>query len=117
MRLTASDFYTYHRPSECTLRVYLRHLGEEESAPGPYEQVIQLLGQRHERTHLETSPSYVDLSSGTPEERERRTREEVRNATPVIYQPLFRVGKQIDGIECEIVGEPDFLILDAKTGQ
>lgn len=117
MRLIASDFYTYHRPSECTLRVYLRHRGEEESAPGPYEQVIRLLGQRHERTHLGTFPSYVDLSSGTPEERERRTREEVRNAAPVIYQPLFRVAKQIDGVDCEIVGEPDFLILDAKTGQ
>ncbi len=27
MRLTASDFVSFHRPSRCDLRVYLRHRG------------------------------------------------------------------------------------------
>lgn len=116
-RLIASDFYSYHRPSECTLRVYLRHRGEKESALGPYEQVIRVLGQRHERAHLNTFPSYVDLSAEPPEERERRTNEEIRKATPVVYQPFFRVAKQLAGVECEILGEPDFLILGRDNGQ
>lgn len=112
MRLTASDFYTYHRPSKCDLRVYLRHRGEGESPPGPYEEVIRSLGIRHEKAHLAMFPSYVDLSVGTEEQRQLRARKEVEEETPVIYQPVLRAIKLLNGIDCEISGEPDFLILD-----
>ncbi len=77
MRVTATDFYTYHRPSQCDLRIYLRHRGEEEAPPGPYEEVLRRLGERHERAHLATFSTVLDLSAETREERERRTQEAV----------------------------------------
>jgi len=112
MRLTASDLYTYYRPSMCNLRVYLRERGEKESPPGPYEEVIRILGIRHEKAHLASFPFYVDLSEGTEEQRQLRTRKEVEKGTQVIYQPLLKASKLLYGIEYEILGEPDFLILD-----
>ena len=46
MRLTASDFASYHRPTRCNLRVFLRHRREEEAAPGPYDEVLRRLDSR-----------------------------------------------------------------------
>ena len=66
MRLTASDVYTYFRPTECDLRVYLKHKGAEESPPSPYEEVIRLLGDRHEKAHLATFPTAIDLKRTLP---------------------------------------------------
>jgi hypothetical protein len=37
VRMTASDFVSYHRPTRCDLRVFLRHQQEQEAEPGPYE--------------------------------------------------------------------------------
>jgi predicted RecB family nuclease len=110
LQLSASDIYTYYRPKECGLRVYLRHRGEEESSPTPYDEVLRRLGERHERAHLEMFPSFIDLSHGTREERYRQTVEEVGKKSPVIYQPALRTTKDLSGIECEFVGDPDFLI-------
>ena len=112
MRLTASDFYTYHRPSLCPLRVYKRLRGEAEAAPGPYDQVIRRLGERHEKAHLATLPAAVDLSGGARLEREQRTKEEVARGAPAIYQAALRSVTSIDGIECEVIGDPDFLIAE-----
>ena len=111
MRLTASDAYTYYRPSRCGLRVILKHWGKEETPPGPYEQVIERLGQRHEKAHLATFPSYVDLSPGTLEQRASRTKEEVASRAGVIYQGVLRAAATIGGVDCEVLGIPDFLIL------
>jgi predicted RecB family nuclease len=110
MQLAASDFYTYLQPSKCPLRVYLRHIGKQESPPGPYEEVLRHLGERHEKTYLATFPSVVDLSSGTSESRERRTREEVTKGAQVIYQPALRAAIVLGKTDCEVVGDPDFLI-------
>jgi predicted RecB family nuclease len=52
----------------------------------------------------------VDLSSGTREEREQRTREEVARGSGVIYQPALKADVNLDGRDCELVGDPDFLI-------
>lgn len=46
MKLTASDLYGYHRPSKCGLRLYLRQQGVEEAEAGPYDKVLERLGQR-----------------------------------------------------------------------
>ena len=62
MRLTASDFVSYHRPTRCDLRVFLRHRQEEEAEPGPYEVVLRRLGLRHEREHLGTLGAFPDVS-------------------------------------------------------
>jgi len=114
MRLTPSDVYTYYRPSKCGLRITLRQKGIEETPPGPYEQVVERLGQEHEKAHLATFPSVIDLSSGTPEERLNRTKQEVQKQASVIYHGLLKANTAIAGTECEIVGEPDFMITEAE---
>ncbi len=110
LKITASDFYSYFRPSKCDLRIFLRHRQEPEAEPSPYEEVIRRLGERHEREHLKTLPSAEDLSKKAREEREQLTIQAVKNEVPVIYQSAMRASTTIGGVECEIVGDPDFLI-------
>lgn len=112
MRLTASDLYSYYRPSECDLRVYLRQKGEPEAPPGPYEQVLFRLAERHEKTHLATFPAVADLNTVGWEQRPQQTIEAVKTKAPVIYQGALKASTVLNGVECEIVGDPDFLIND-----
>ena len=107
MLLKASDPYTLHNPSKCELRVYLRHQGEPEEPPGPYEEVLRVLGKRHEKSHLGSFATVLDLSSVSPAEREARTREEVGKGVPVIYQAGLKATTQFGSVDCEVVGEPD----------
>jgi predicted RecB family nuclease len=113
MRLIASDFYTYYRPSKCDLRLYLRHHATQETPPGPYEVLIRKLGQRHEQAHLASFAQIADLTGMKPDERESATRKAIADRQPVIYQPLFRATATIEGVVCEVWGEPDFLIYEA----
>jgi predicted RecB family nuclease len=110
IKLTASDFYTFFSPSKCELRVYLKHIGKKEAPHGPYEEVLFRLGERHEAAHLATFPESVDLSGGTLEEREKKTREAVENRASVIYQAVLKTTYELGGGKYEILGEPDFLI-------
>lgn len=43
------------------------------------------------------------------------TRELVDQRTPVIYQPRLSMATTLDGVECRIVGDPDFLVYDSGT--
>jgi predicted RecB family nuclease len=115
MRLSASDFYRAYRPSECDMRIYLHQKGVKPADPGPYEQVIERLGIRHERAHLACFSNVVDLSQGTWEERERDTLAAIEAGAPVIYQPLFKRNLLLAGKECELVGIPDFLIRESEN--
>jgi len=108
MKFDASDFHVYHQPAVCDLRVYLRHIGEPEGKPSPYVEVLKKLGVRHETIHLRTFPEFVDLRSGP--DREKRTIEAIKNRAPVIYQGRFKATLPVNGITCEVIGEPDFLI-------
>ncbi|GIV04158.1 MAG: hypothetical protein KatS3mg015_2988 [Fimbriimonadales bacterium] len=110
MRLTASDLYTYFRPSKCDLRVYLRHAGEPETPPGPYQQVLFRLAERHEKAHLATFPEVRDLSSVPLIERLGQTAEALKQRAPVIYQGALSSVVELNGVRCELLGEPDFLI-------
>ena len=111
--LRASDTYSLYQPSKCQLRVYLRQRGVEEGPPGPYEEVLRRLGKRHEKAHLSTFREVVDLSGGTVEEREQRTRQEVKKGSPVIYQALLRATETLNSVECIVLGEPDFLLSES----
>ena len=115
MRLTASDFMTYWRPSPCELRVFLHEKGEPEAEPGAFDEVMRRLGIRHERKHLATLGPYLDLSTVLLDERVGRSLEAIANKVPVIYQPAFVVRHKIAGTDVEIVGVPDFLILDGDA--
>jgi predicted RecB family nuclease len=61
---------------------------------------------------LATLRPYLDLSGVLIGERVGRTQEAIANKVPVIYQPAFAVRHMIVGTDVEIVGAPDFLILD-----
>jgi len=115
MNLTASDTYSYLKPDKCGLRIFLQHRREPESPLTPYAETLRCLGERHEKTHLMTFPSVVDLSHGTPSERQRKTKDEVMKKTQVIYQGALMVRKTFHGIDCEFLGEPDFLILEGHN--
>ncbi|MCG3204908.1 MAG: hypothetical protein KCHDKBKB_01625 [Elusimicrobia bacterium] len=104
----ASDFHVYFQPASCDLRVYLRHKGEPEAKPSPYVEVLKKLGDRHEASHLQTFPEFIDMKAGM--DRERRTIEAIKNRAPVIYQARFKATLPVNGITCEVIGEPDFLI-------
>ena len=110
MRLTATDIHGYYRPSRCLLRVYLRHCGLAESPPSPYDELLERLGRDHEQRHLATFAAVVDLTGGALDERAKRTSEEVAKGTPVIYQGVLHARTLLDGVDCEVVGRPDFLI-------
>jgi len=111
VRMIASDFMTYYRPSPCELRVFLRHRGEEEAEPSAFEQVLNRLGRQHEKKHLAKLGTYVDLSGVAFDERVRRTLEAIWNREDdVIYQPAFQVNTIISGTHVEVVGMLDFLI-------
>lgn len=114
LRLSASDLYMYFQPSKCENRIYLKHIGKEEAPPGPYEQVLFRLGERHERSHLASFPEFVDLSEGTLEERAERTKKEIQQRAPVLYQSVLRSNYELKGEMYEVLGQPDFLIRQAN---
>jgi predicted RecB family nuclease len=116
MRLTATDLYSYYRPSQCDLRPFLQARGEPEAPRSPYEVVLQKLGKRHEGAHLATLGSYVPLDQVPLGERFERTKQEIDKGSPVIYQGALRWSVSFGGSEVEIVGEPDFLIRAANGG-
>jgi len=115
MRLTASDFASYHRPTRCDLRVFLRHRQEQEAEPGPYEIVLRRLGLRHEREHLATLGAFASISSASLDEQVKKTADAIERKVPVLYQPAFLAVEKISGTDVEIVGVPDFLILDGNS--
>lgn len=109
-RLSPSDFYTLLRPKACDLRVYLVAHGTPEGEPSPYEEIIRRLGEKHERDHLATLMDVKDLSSGSLEERVERTKEAIRGGARVIYQGVFQLNYEFNGVQWLITGIPDFLI-------
>src|ERR1035437_8151424 len=112
MRIVASDLMSLYLPSLCAGRVLRRYQGEEEAEPTEFDKVLQELGRRHEQEHLQSLGTVEDLSGVPQEERFTKTKEAIAARTAVIYQPAFRVMTVLDGIECDVVGNPDFLILD-----
>src|SRR5215469_1431070 len=113
MRLTASDFASYHRPTRCDLRVFLRHRQEQEAEPGPYEIVLRRLGLRHERDHLATLGTFVNVSAASLEEQLKKTADSIEAKVSVLYQPAFLATERICGTGVEMVGVPDYLLPDA----
>ena len=112
MRLTASDIVSLYRPEPCQLRVYLREQHAAEAEPSAYDEIIERLGRLHEQKHLATLGAYEDISVVAREQQAARTLEAIRTRVPVIYQGEFRVQATINGTGVEVVGRPDFLILD-----
>ena len=115
MRLTASDIVSLYRPAPCQLRVYLREHHAAEAEPGAYDEIIERLGRLHEQSHLASLGAYEDISAVEPEQQAARTLEAIRTRVPVIYQGEFRVQATIGGSGIEVVGRPDYLILEGSN--
>jgi len=73
---------------------------------------MRRLGIHHEKGHLASLGLPLDLSSLPIDERVGRTLDAIASKVPVVYQPAFLVRHTIAGTDAEIVGVPDFLILD-----
>lgn len=112
IRLVASDFATHHRPSKCELRVFLKHKGEPEAKPGPYDEVLHRLGQRHERNHLSSFDEYAEIGRFPREERVAATLAAIASSVHAIYQPVFVLRHAFLGTEIEIEGIPDLIVRD-----
>jgi len=115
MKLAASHIYQYYRPTKCNLRITLREKGVKEGPASPFEEVLETLGQRHEKNHLMQFPSFVDLSKGNVSERTKQTKEAIQSETPVIYHGLLKASTVINGISCEVIGEPDYLLREEQA--
>lgn len=109
-KFAASDVYLLHRPSRCERRVFLSEQNIAKAPRGAFDELLATLGTRHEEAHLATFDDIVDLSGGDVESRVRRTAEEVNGSRPAIYQPAFAASIDVDGVQIDVVGEPDFLI-------
>jgi predicted RecB family nuclease len=105
-KIKPSYFYNLYRPSKCDLRLYLQLKGVEPAPSSAFEQVLFRLGQRHEKKHLSTFHEFTDLTRQPSE----RTWDEIRKASPVIYQGELRAQVSMAGKVLDIVGIPDFMI-------
>jgi predicted RecB family nuclease len=112
MNLSASDFYSLYRPSECTRRVFLRSHHEPEAEPSEFDKLIEELGKRHEANHLATFPEFLDLKDGDLDSRTAKTIEALHKGVDVVYQGVFQA--RLPGTGDIIVGIPDFMIKDAE---
>jgi len=90
----------------------LRNQNVLPAESGPFEQLLREWGQRHEEHHQATYPELLDLSHGTETERFDRTLDGLRSGTVTLYQPFFKVERQIDGRHVQLVGSPDFMVPD-----
>jgi predicted RecB family nuclease len=95
--------------------VYLREHHAAEAEPGAYDEIIERLGRLHEQSHLASLGAYEDISAVEPEQQAARTLEAIRTRVPVIYQGEFRVQATLGGTGVEVVGRPDYLILDGDN--
>src|SRR5262245_50117677 len=116
MHLAASDLYSYYRPSECRLRVYLRERHEQEDKPSPYEGVILRLGERHEAAHLAQLHPVIDLRNGKLGERAEITRQSLLNREPsILYHGVLKRETTIAAHLNDVFGEPDFIIIGPQN--
>jgi predicted RecB family nuclease len=90
--------------------VYLRHKDEREEPPGPYEQVLLRLAERHEKAHLATLAAALDLSPGKWKERVEQTTEAIKPSVPLVYQGALEGVAVLGGVQYDVAGSPDFLI-------
>ncbi len=117
MKISASDITYLYLPSICEKRLYLREtqpglIGE----PSPFEQLLNELGQRHEKRCLdELLKEYQLTDTGEGEEQDRlsATKEALESGAELIYHGLLLAELEIEGHDLILVGEPDFII---RTG-
>ena len=110
MKLTTQNVYDFYSPSPCERRLFYRFIGEKEAPPGPFEQVIFMLGHRHEKNHVNSLGEYFDVSKLLRNQQAQKTKELIQDNAPIIYQGLLVADKIINGSQIQITGAPDIMI-------
>jgi len=112
MKLTVQNIYDLYSPSLCERRLFYRFIREEETPPGPFEEVIFMLGHRHEKNHINSLGEYVDVSKISRDQQPKKTKELIQNNTPVIYQGVLAGDETINGSQVQIIGVPDIMVYE-----
>ena len=115
MRLTTQNIYDLYSPSLCEKRLFYRFIREKETPPGPFEEVIFMLGHRHEKNHINSLGEYIDVSKVLRRQQPEKTKELIQNNTPVIYQGALAGNETINGSQVQIVGIPDIMIYENSS--
>lgn len=110
MKLTVQNIYDYYSPSICEKRLYFRFRREKESPPGPFEKVIFMLGERHEKSHVNSLGEYSDVSMIQRDQQAIKTKEWIQSKKPIIYQGVLAAEDKINNSRIEIIGIPDIMI-------
>ncbi len=115
MKLTTQNIYDLYSPSLCERRLFYRSIREEETPPGPFEEVIFMLGHRHEKNHINSLREYVDVSKILRDQQPETTKQLIQNNTPVIYQGVLAGNETINGSQVQIIGIPDIMIYENSS--
>src|SRR3989338_2157697 len=105
MYLTASMLYDYIR---CPHKVWRDRYGpQDEKNPetNPFVELLWERGLQHEKETIKTLGEFLDLSAGGFEERFEKTKEAMRQKTPLIYEGVLIYGN--------LLGIPDLLRLQS----
>jgi hypothetical protein len=93
MKLTAQNIHDFYSPFPCERRLFYRFTGEGEALSGPFEQVLFMLGHRHEKNHVNSLEEYFDVSKLLRNQQAKKTKELIQDNTPIIYQGLLMLMK------------------------
>ncbi len=115
MKLTTQNIYDLHSPSLCERRLFYRFIREEETTPGPFEEVMFMLGHRHEKNHINSLGEYVDVSKVLRDQQPEKTKQLIQNNTSLIYQGALAVNEIINGSQVQIIGIPDIMICENSS--
>jgi len=118
MFITASKLYDF---IQCPHKVWRDAYGPQEEKiddKNPFVELLWEKGVLHEREIISKIGSFVDLSSGTLEERIDKTLREVKKGAPLIYQGVLNY-KDLLGIPDLLRRMPNgnYLPIDIKSGK
>ncbi len=112
VRLSDRDLSTYLRPSQCGLRVHLRHHDRAEMEQDQFTQLLQRLSRKHELAHVSRIQSVTDLSDLTEEQQIAETKQALTEHRSIIYKPQFVMRCNLGGISTEVRAGCDLLMLE-----
>lgn len=69
-----------------------------------------MLGQRHEKNHVNSLGEYIDVSEVSRDQQLKKTKELIQNNTSIIYQGVLAADETINGSQVQIIGVPDIMI-------
>lgn len=101
MHITASVLYDY---IQCPHRIWRDHFGPQEERiqeTNPFVKLLWDKGIQHEKKVIAAIGQYVDLGTGSLEERFQKTLSAMKSGVPLIYQGVVK-----DGV---LLGIPDLL--------